>query len=619
MSTLNQLANQMIPVPQNVTGDSGGTWTVPEAFARDLAGYRLGDAPPAPLRFDESVAVKPTPTTGPIPVADQSYRLVIDDEGPLVAAESELGRLYAVQTLRQLLFVGDGRSLPYGTIDDVPSLALRGYMIDVSRDRVPTRETLLRYLDLLLLIKVNHFELYTEHTFAYVEHHAVWEDWSPITAEDVRWLDSEARRRGIELVPNQNSFGHLRRWLEQPAYTHLAETPDGFTSPWGQRFTHPFSLAPTVPETQDFLAGLYDELLPNFTSNLFNVGLDETFDLGQGRSAGACDTRGTGQVYVEFLRDVHKLVSTRGKRMLFYGDIIQNHPEVIQEVPTDSIAIEWWYEARNEFDAHCRRLRDAGLQFIVAPGTSSWNSLTGRYDNAVANVRAAVSAAVDHGALGILMTDWGDNGHVQPYPLQLPPLVFSAGLAWNPLENDDDRLPFAFLALAPGGLEDSRLAEALERLGRIHAKLGPDAHNNTLFGVSLLTFDVDEYHRQLTEHTFDDAWVRSELTAARELAHAAKATGGNATERALLTAEIELAADLAEFALDLIPIHRGVAADQGVSDFESLQRRAADLEAEHRRQWLRRFRRGGLDDSSTYLWKALRALEARARRESTKQ
>jgi len=96
----------------------------------------------------------------------------------------------------------------------------------------------------------------------------------------------------VDLVPNQNSFGHMERWLKHPRYLPLAEAPDGAETPWGFRWQGPFSLCPTDPAAIDLLRDLYGQLLPNFTSKLFNAGLDETFDVGQGRSLEICADRG---------------------------------------------------------------------------------------------------------------------------------------------------------------------------------------------------------------------------------------------------------------------------------------------------------------------------------------
>ena len=58
----------------------------------------------------------------------------------------------------------------------------------------------------------------------------------------------------------------------------------------------------------DLLAGLYDDLLPHFTSRSLNVGCDETIDLGKGRSREAVERLGRGEVYLEFVKKIHALV-----------------------------------------------------------------------------------------------------------------------------------------------------------------------------------------------------------------------------------------------------------------------------------------------------------------------
>jgi len=100
----------------------------------------------------------------------------------------------------------------------------------------------------------------------------------------------------MELVPNQNSFGHMHRWLKLPRYRRLAECPDGFDWPWGGHSDEPFSLDPTNPESLRFIAGLYEELLPPFSSRKFNVGCDETFDRGPGSSKEECERKGKWRV-----------------------------------------------------------------------------------------------------------------------------------------------------------------------------------------------------------------------------------------------------------------------------------------------------------------------------------
>ena len=311
--------------------------------------------------------------------------------------------------------------------------AVRSYMLDISRDKVPTMGTLKQLVEILEKFNYNQLQLYTEHTFAYSKHEAVWKDASPMTAQEVRELDLFCAMHGIDLVPNQNSFGHLERWLVKPEYNHLAELPHGGAPlPWGGFKKDPTTLCPTDPASLDFLAGLYDELLPNFESRLFNIGCDETFDLlGEGRSAAAVKEKGEGRVYLEFLLKVAELVRKHGKRPMFWGDVILRHPELVPELPKDLIALDWGYEGNHPFMDEAAKFAAAGLDFYVCPGTSSWNSLAGRVENMRENMIAAERAGHLHGAKGFMVTDWGDGGHWQPLAASLPGLILGGNLAFT--------------------------------------------------------------------------------------------------------------------------------------------------------------------------------------------
>ena len=117
-------------------------------------------------------------------------------------------------------------------------------MLDVSRDRVPTLDTLEWLVGVLAALGFNELQLYIEHTFAYSGHQEVWEDASPLTADDLRWLDGVCQANDIELVGNMNCFGHMERWLAHERYRAMAECPDGAPSPFGSGMMRPTCLAP---------------------------------------------------------------------------------------------------------------------------------------------------------------------------------------------------------------------------------------------------------------------------------------------------------------------------------------------------------------------------------------
>ncbi len=429
----------------------------------------------------------------------EGYALAITKRGIEMSFREPGGLRAGAATMRQLLRQY-GRRLPCLKIRDWPDFPHRGVMLDVSRGRVPRLETLLDLAGKLADFKINELQLYTEHTFAWRKYKSVWQRGGALTAKEVRILDARCRELGIDLVPNQNSFGHLRHFLEHPALKKLAEVSAPYEDAGGEWVRRPTTLAPNHPGTIPFLRGLYDELLPNFSSRYFNVGCDETWDLGRGQSRKLCERLGPGRVYLGFLKKIHREVARRRRQMMFWGDMVLKHPELIRElaafgVPPSGgsrrppkggtpnlIALNWGYEANHPFEKETAQFARAKVPFYVCPGTSTWQTLIGKHDHALANLRAAAGAGRKSGALGCLITDWGDGGHPQPPAVSWPMLLAGAALAWNARDFDERKLVHV-LSRDVFGDPTRRMAAAAFHLGFVHKKLGVNSPNETPLGT----------------------------------------------------------------------------------------------------------------------------------------
>jgi len=363
----------------------------------------------------------------------QGYRLRIQPARIELVARDEAGLFYGAQTFRQIA-AQSARSghLPCLTIEDWPDFPHRGFLLDISRDKVPTMETLFRLVDLMASLKLNQLQLYTEAAFAYRDHPTVWNGSSPMTGEQVMELDAYCRQRHIELVPNQNTFAHMERWLRHEPYARLAERPGGST------------LCPTDPGSLELVGGLLDELLPHFRSRQVNVGCDETDEVGKGRSKSVVERLGYGQVYVDYLRQVQQVVRRNGRRMQFWADMILRHPELIEHAPADSTLMVWYYEDEHPyFRDNLPKLAAAGLPFYVCPGSSSWASLLGRTKNAMTNLEEAARYGRANGAIGYLICNWGIYGFWEHLPISYLPLAYGAGVSWAYEANRSIDLPRA--------------------------------------------------------------------------------------------------------------------------------------------------------------------------------
>ena len=492
----------------------------------------------------------------------------------------------------------------------VPVFERRGYMLDVSRDRVPTRDTLAWLVGVLAALRYNELQLYVEHSFAYTGHEVVWRDASPLTHADMRWLDALCRERGIDLVANMNCFGHMGRWLEHDAYRARAECPDGAPGLFREGTMAPTCLAPT-PENAAFGIALAREMASVVTHRRIHIGGDEPFELGDGVSAAEVATRGRDRVYLDHLLRILEPLLDAGHEVMFWADLFRRDRALLADVPDGAIGVVWNYEAPSEadegfdallpegirdrlglpkdahlgFESHARLFVERGTPFWVAPGTASWNTIIGRNANAAANIADAVAAGAANASPGILLTDWGDNGHWQPLPVSLPSLVRCAFGAWEGGAPAAERVAVAIDAIcgfeAGTGAWIDALGHASERLGL--RALNSNAICNAVRSGYTAYGDIDAGALGEVRATVE--------VAARRCADASGANGLGGPRGAIAARELEAACALAEIGLQRIAAAHGLAS--AVPSHAAIERAVALQRA----AWLLGSRPGGLDDS----------------------
>lgn len=540
----------------------------------------------------------------------QGFRLTISPTAGIhIEHRDAAGLRYATALLDQIRAQSPDGRLPAVRIEDHPDVAVRGFMLDISRDRVPTRATLERIVELAALARYNQLQLYMEHTYAYRDHREVWRDSSPLTAAHIEWLERLCSDHGIELVPNQNCFGHMGRWLALDRHRHRAECPDGWEPMPGLRLP-PTVLAPT-PANAAFALGLLRELLPVFRSRWVHVGCDEPFELGRGASRADVEARGRGAVYLDHVRRLVDPLLADGHLVQIWADVLRTHPEVAASLPEGVTPVAWCYEAPpadggpldlppalarvmadlgtgpdafSGFAPNVAPLAEAGVPFWVAAGTSTWSSLVGRIDNARANLVDAAEAARDHGAGGYLVTDWGDGGHPQPPSTSFGPLVLGGALAWSLDANRDLDLE-AVLSRHVFGDATGRLAAALDVLGRQWARTGQRGLNGSPLSAALFPGEV---HMVLGRP--DPERVREVVDAVDAALGEVAAARPTCADAALVTAEVTQAARMARHGAWRLLGDDGPGA-------AALQEDMADLVEGQLTTWLDRARPGGLRDS----------------------
>ena len=316
-------------------------------------------------------------------------------------------------------------------IEDEPSIANRGYYFDCARGRVPKLDWLKKLADRMAYYKMNQLQLYIEHSYLFRGMTELWRDDTPLTAEEIMEFDHYCNERGIELVPSLSSFGHLHKLLSSKEYEHLCELEGSNKRPFSlpDRMHH-HTINTLDPESIGLIEGMIGEYMELFTSKQFNFCADETFDLGKGKSKAAVEEKGRGRIYIDYVKKLADFVISKGRRPMFWGDVILGFPELLKDLPEEIICLNWGY-LWNQREEETMWMHDAGATQYCCPGCCAWNELTALNWNSYNNVMRLCNYARKYNAIGILNTDWGDFLHINHPDFTRVGMIYGAAFSWN--------------------------------------------------------------------------------------------------------------------------------------------------------------------------------------------
>lgn len=382
--------------------------------------YLLRDETPAArqalqrenLTFDE--AMRP-----------EGYVLITGRHDVLIIGHTATGLFYGAQTLKQLITSGGGHAAISGaTIRDWPAMRWRGVHDDLSRGPVPTLDFQKKQIRTFAAYKLNVYSPYFENTMQYASNPLPALPGGSISAEDAKSLVEYARHYHVTVVPEQEAFGHLHKVLTWQQYAPLAEISNGAV------------LAPGQAGSMQLITQWFDELAGIYPSPFLHVGADETFELGQGQTAGDVKQRGLGAVYIDFLSRIRQALAPLHRRLLFWGDVAMNSPALVPQLPHDMIAVPWHYEPEPEgFHRWLDPYTKAGLETWVAPGVNNWNRVWPDFDMALLNIQGFVADGQRAGSTGMLNTIWDDDGEGL-FLEDWYAVLFGAAAAWQPGRSD---------------------------------------------------------------------------------------------------------------------------------------------------------------------------------------
>ncbi len=323
-----------------------------ELFAQGLferTGIRPQLASPRSVKTANTLTLQLTSDT----LGDEGYRLTVSEDGITARAAKANGLFYAIQSIYQLLPIGEsankGVAIPAVEIMDKPRFGWRGLMLDVGRYFYSV-DYIKKYIDYLAMHKMNvfHWHLVEDHGWRIeIKSYPKLTDvsaWRPSTNfqrgsyinhnphggyyshEDVREVVAYAQSRYVTVVPEIELPGHVLSALV--AYPELSCTGGPFEIPEQWAIQQDIYCAGNE-QVFTFLESVLSEVVELFPSEIIHIGGDEA-PKDRWKACPKCQQRikdeglkDEHELQSYFITRIEKFLNSKGKRIIGWDEILE--------------------------------------------------------------------------------------------------------------------------------------------------------------------------------------------------------------------------------------------------------------------------------------------------------
>jgi hexosaminidase len=309
-----------------------------------------------------------------------AYQIDVTRRNVTLRSGSYQGMISAIATLRQLVSLQSSKQLPYLHIEDAPSLAWRGFMLDVSRHFF-SKEEVMALLEKMACYKFNKFHWHLTDDqgwrieikrYPELTEQGAWRDVAthdhdkvcaerakerddnsyllPLdklkdvdgkpyyggyyTQDEIREVVTYAATLGIDVIPEIDMPGHSLQSVH--CYPSLSCT--GKAS-WGETFSTPLCLGNDA--TLEFCKNIYSELFDLFPYEYVHIGADEV-EKTNWKKCPKCQQRIAEHHLLDekglqawFVRDMEHFFAEHGRRMVGWD-------EIAEDSLSQTAVIMWW-------------------------------------------------------------------------------------------------------------------------------------------------------------------------------------------------------------------------------------------------------------------------------------
>ncbi|MGZ3812578.1 MAG: beta-N-acetylhexosaminidase [Mucilaginibacter sp.] len=278
---------------------------------------------------------------------------------------------------------------------------VRGFHLDL-RIQVMPMPALKTFAKKLSSSGINTLIMEWEGTYPFEKHPLIPNRYAYTKAEIVGFV-KYCSALGIDVIPLQQSFGHVEYILRHERYKELREDQKDYSQ-----------VCPLQTKQDSALfTDLYTELASTHTSKYIHIGGDETYLLGHDeRCKLKVAEEGKSKLYIDYIRMLCNIVIRLGKKPVLWADIAMKYPEAIKLLPKGTVLVDWNYGwDMNNFGEH-KKLMESGYEIWGAPALRSHpdNYFLTQWEKHFKNIRDFVPVCRQLGYKGMIMTSWSTSG-----------------------------------------------------------------------------------------------------------------------------------------------------------------------------------------------------------------
>jgi hexosaminidase len=286
-----------------------------------------------------------------------------------------------------------------------PSFPVRGFHLDL-RIQVMPMPALRNFALKLSKNGINTLVMEWEGTYPFKEEPLISNRYA-YSREEVISFIAYCKSLHIDVIPLQQSFGHVEYILRHPKYQDLREDQKDYSQ------VNPLKEA----GNRKLFTTLYKDLISTHQSPYIHIGGDETYLLGHSEeSQRKVKAEGMGRLYGDYIKMLCEIVVSLGKRPVLWADIALKYPEALKGLPKETVFIDWNYGwDLNKFGDHQKLMR-SGFEIWGSPAIRSHpdNFFLTQWAKHFQNIHDFIPMGKKLGYKGMIMTSWSTSGLYSP-------------------------------------------------------------------------------------------------------------------------------------------------------------------------------------------------------------